>query len=178
MRYACFALFAVLTALTSACETSDETRAVFDNEYPARESRSPDRVVLYKGWWSVAQLAAPVLPGAESDAVRVVNGSDYAYALLAIGWDPASGRSPTRVIPIRTNTPLSVARGETLFIDISDATTLGNCLTGQPLSQDDADFITQRIFPGPFTGLHYDAASCTTTRLAAGAGEAGAGGAE
>ncbi len=163
MRYACFALFAVLTGLTSGCETSDETVAVFDNEYPASESAAPDSVVVYEGWWSVAQLAAPVLPGAESEPVRVVNGSDYAYALLAIGWDPAAGSAPTRVLPVRTRAQLSVARGNTLHIEISDVTTLGDCLSGEALSQDDADFITQRIFPGAFTGVQYDAATCTTS---------------
>ncbi len=177
MRYACFALCAALAVFASACETSDETRAVFDNEYPASDRVLPDSVVVYEGWWSVAQLTAPVLPGAESDPVRVVKGSDFAYALLAIGWDPASDTLPKRVLPIRSSAQLSVARGDTLPIEISDETTLGNCLSGQPLSQNDADFITQRIFPSAFTGLQYDAAKCATSPLVSdGSAEAGAGG--
>ena len=178
MSHLSFAAFSVLCLFAIGCETSEQTQAVFDNEYAASDRVSGNGVVVYEGWWSVAQLTAPVLPGAESDPVRVVKGSDYAYALLAIGWDAASSISPTQVIPIRTKTVLSVARGDTLHIEISPATTLGDCSSGEPLSQDDADFITQRIFPGAFKGLHYDAATCTTSPLrGASSGEAGAGGA-
>jgi hypothetical protein len=106
--------------------------------------------------------------------VRVVKGSDYAYALLAPGWDPESGSPPSALLPVRTISKLSVDRGDTLRIVISDATVLGNCATGTPLAQADADFITQRIFPGEFVGQHYDAASCTVSAVSdSGAGGAG-----
>ena len=52
------------------------------------------------------------------------------------------------------------ASGSTLAL-VSDATFVGSCAAGQPLSQDDADLVTQRIFPGDFAGLTYDARTCT-----------------
>jgi hypothetical protein len=162
--------------LLPACETSDATQAVFDNEYPVSDAGASASVTLYRGWWSVAQLSEPVLAGAESDPLRVVQGSDYAYALLAPGWDPESGSPPATLLPVRTSAKLSVARGDTLRITISDATAVGNCAAGLPLSQADADFITQRIFPGEFAGQSYDAASCTASPISAGGagGQAGA----
>jgi hypothetical protein len=177
MKYAFLASALVLCGtLLSACETSDPTQAVFDNEYPASDAGSRASVTLYRGWWSVAQQTEPVLAGAESDPLRVVKGSDFAYALLAPGWDPESGTLPATLLPVRTKEKLSVARGDTLRIAISDATVLGNCATGSPLTQTDADVITQRIFPAEFAGQSYDAAACTASSTAA-SGAGGQGGA-
>ncbi len=148
--------------LLAACDTSDPTQAVFVNAYPANDGGPARNVILYKGWWSVAQLTEPVPPSAESDPVRVVKGTGFAYALLAPGWDPESGAPPSILIPVRTRTELTAARGNTLQIEISDATTLGNCAAGEPLSQTDADLITQRIFPAEFDNVVYDAATCKT----------------
>lgn len=36
---------------------------------------------------------------------------------------------------------------------------------GSALTQDQADFITQLVFPRVFAKVHYDAATCTTTPL-------------
>lgn len=169
-------MLVLCASLLSACETSDATQAVFDNQYPVTDAAAVGSVVIYKGWWSVAELRDPVAAGSESDPLRVVKGTDYAYALLAIDWDPASGTTPEMLLPVRTNAKLTADRGDTLHIGISDLTVLGNCLTGKPLSQEDADFITQRIFPGEFAGQGYDAATCTVT-AATDSGAAGAGGA-
>lgn len=167
---------ALCVACVPACETSDATQAVFDNQYPVTDAGAADSVVIYKAWWSVAELSAPVAAGAESAPLRVVKGTDYAYALLAVGWDPASGTVPTTLLPVRTSAQLTADRGDTLEIQISDATVLGNCFTGKPLAQADADFITQRIFPTEFAGQSYDATTCTLS-LARDGGEAGASGA-
>jgi hypothetical protein len=43
------------------------------------------------------------------------------------------------------------------------------------LSQSDADFITQRIFPGEFATVRFDAATCVASSLTD-SGAAGAGG--
>jgi hypothetical protein len=43
---------------------------------------------------------------------------------------------------------LPVGRSDTLTIAVSDGTFDGNCAAGSTLSQDDADFIMQRIFLG------------------------------
>jgi hypothetical protein len=148
----------VLTAALAlaACDTSDPTSAVVDNAYPAP-------TVVYKVWWSVTLFADPVAAGAESDANRVVPGSDYAYALLAPNGDPTSSTPPATLIPVRTKGPLAVARGDTLHIAISDATVDGDCVAGSHLSHDEAQFIVQRIFPGEFAGADYDETTCTTT---------------
>ena len=44
---------------------------------------------------------------------------------------------------------------------ISDQSFTGHCGANTPLAQDDADYIAQRIFPGEFGGLVYDAKTCT-----------------
>lgn len=58
----------------------------------------------------------------------------------------------------------------TLHIPVSDASFAGNCAAGGVLTQSQADFITQIVFPDVFGGFTYDAATCTTTPL----GDAGA----
>ncbi len=139
-----------LLPLLFGCNTSDSTSAVLSNEYPpASDAGSADSMPVYKGWWSVAQFPAPVAAGQVSDPVRVVQGSDYGYALLAPGWDPASSTPPKALVPLRSAQKISVARGDTLTFVVSDDATVGNCAAGKPLAQEDADFITQRIFPGP-----------------------------
>ena len=177
MKQALFSLIGCL--LLTACETPDPTQAVFDNAYPASEAGAAGSVVLYKGWWSVAQLTEPVEAGAESDPVRIVKGTDFAYALLALGWDRESGAPPSILIPVRTRTELTAMRGDTLHIEISDATTLGNCAAGEPLAQTVADLVTQRIFSAEFENVTYDAATCMGAPISDGgapgpAGDAGA----
>jgi hypothetical protein len=158
--------------LLAGCATSDPTTAVLLNQYPvATDASTSVATTVYQAWWDVALFAAPIPAGQISDPVRVVQGTDYAYALLAPGWDSTSGTPPSRLIPIRSSHELTATRGDTLNIVISDATTVGNCAAGEPLSQTDADFITQRIFPGPFSDLRYDPASCTSSPAPADAGE-------
>ena len=160
----------------SGCNTSEPTMAVLSNQYPsASDAGSPDSMAVYKGWWAVAQFPDPVAAGQVSDPVRVVEGSDYGYALLAPGWDPESGTLPPSLVPLRSAQKIEVARGDTLTFVVADDATVGNCAAGKPLAQDDADFITQRIFPGAFVGQTYDAAHCLTSP--ASGGEAGAAGA-
>jgi hypothetical protein len=71
-----------------------------------------------------------------------------------------------------------------LSIPVEDTTFAGNCATGSFLSQQEADFITQVVFPsaqqgagweaGPggehipnlFAGLRYDAATCALSPIA------------
>jgi hypothetical protein len=156
--------------LVLGCETSDPTSAVLNNEYPAGGDPSA-AVAVYKAWWSVALFAAPVAAGAASDSVRVVPGSDYAYALLAPGWDPTSDTPPAALIPVRTAVELAVDRGDTLSIVISDSTTVGNCSAGKPLAAEDASFIVERIFPGEFVGVAYDPATCTAVPVADAGGD-------
>lgn len=148
----------------SGCDTSEATQAVLANEYPAPGAAPfADSMVVYKGWWAVAQFPGPLAPGQVSDTVRVVEGTDYGYALLAPGWDASLGAPPSHLIPVRSVQELSVARGDTLNFAVSDTATVGNCAAGNPLAQADADFITQRIFQSEFRNLVYDAASCSAS---------------
>jgi hypothetical protein len=154
-----FVLYLLLGA--SACETEDATFAVVDDDYIAPpDGAAYAGVTVYKVWWSTALFDAPLGPGEESSSQRVVTSDETAYALLAPGWNPSSGAPPTQLVPVRSKTTLSVKRGDTLHVRVSDITMTGNCGAGQPLSQDDADFITQRIFPGDFAGGTYDASAC------------------
>jgi hypothetical protein len=155
-----------LLALGTGCETDNATHAIVANTYPV----VADGSTVYRLWWTTTLFHEPIVPGATSDEQRVVNDRDYAYALVAYGWDVASHKRPEHLLAMRSNSQLSVERGQTLHIRVDDQTFLGNCAAGQPLSQDDADFITQRIFPGDFAGLTYDAASCETSPLAADGG--------
>lgn len=151
--------------LLAGCETADATYALVDDGYPA----VPDggdasaEVSVFKVWWSVALLDDPVAPGQEGPEHRVVTANDTAYALLAPGWDPSMAAPPTTFIPVRSNAKLYVARGDTLHILVNPGTMTGDCAAGKPLTQEDADFITSRIFPGEFANVRYDAATCTAS---------------
>jgi hypothetical protein len=158
--------------VASACETSEPTEAVIDNAYSASDARG--NVTVYAGWWSVAAFFDPVPAGAESAPVRVVKGTAPAYLLLARAWDPAES-APAALVPVRTRSALTVERGDTLHIRVAPETVDGDCATGAPLSQDDADFITQRIFPGAFSNEVYDAATCTSSPAGDGSGGAPSG---
>lgn len=152
------ALAALLLALPG-CETEDPTRVLVENGYP-----EASKLVVYKVWWEVTLFTEPVLPGGTSSEQRGVPQADTAYALLAPGWDPESGTPPTTFLPLKSKALLRVSRGDTLRIDVSDATFFGNCAANQALTQEDADFITTRIFPGELANTRYDAATCTAAR--------------
>ena len=161
------ALGLLLVACVAACETPDPTKAVVENAYPVvPEGGAPAdaRVVVYKAWWAATLFGDPVAPGETSDEQRSVPETDFVYALLAPGWDPASVAPPTKLIAVKSKAKVSAPRGDTLRIVVSDGTFAGNCAAGQPLSQDDAEVITTRIFPGEFANLAYDARTCTSRR--------------
>lgn len=165
---------ALWSPLVFGCNTSEPTSAVLSNEYPeTSEASLSESTPVYKGWWEVAQFPVPVSAGQVSDPVRIVPGSDYGYALLAPGWDIESGTLPTSLIPVRSAQQLSVARGELLTFVVSEEATSGDCRAGHPLTQEQADYITQRIFPDEFANLTYDAQTCTTSAVPSAEGGAG-----
>jgi len=164
----CVATLCAGTSLVvTACDTETATYAAVENGF----AELPDggnlatRIIVYKTWWETTLFTEPVLPTATSGELRTVPERDTAYALLAPGWDPESGGPPTTLIPVRSKELLAVGRGEVLRILVSDATFSGNCAANQALSQEDADFITQRIFPGEFAELTYDAKTCTAASV-------------
>jgi hypothetical protein len=159
---------AAMTASLVACETPDPTMALVENAYPVPSDPgdSAAQVVVYKAWWATTLFNEPVVPGAASDQERSVPESDFVYALLAPGWDPGSGSRPTKLIAVKSKQKIAATRGDTLHIVVSDGTFAGSCDAVQVLSQEDADFITQRIFPGDFADTTYDAKTCTSTPVA------------
>jgi hypothetical protein len=159
----------VLVGLLGApgCETENATTVVVDNDYPP----IPDggdvgkEMTVFKVWWVTSFMPDPVSPGNQGQPQRTVPNSDFAYAVLVPGWDPSAATAPMKLVAATSTVKLGVARGDVLHVQVSDTTFHGNCAVGQSLPQDDADFITQRIFPGDFAGVAYDAKSCTTTAV-------------
>ncbi len=162
------------------CDTEDPTMVVVDNDFP----QVPDggdaasETTVFKVWWATSLMPDPVAPGAEGQPQRTVPDADFAYAVLARGWDPSSSSAPTKLLAAKSLVILGAARGDTLHVHVSEGTFAGDCTAGQPLSQDDADFIATRIFPAEFAGMTYDAATCGASGAPDGAGGApdGAGG--
>jgi hypothetical protein len=147
-----------------ACDTETATTCLVENGYPAvpPEGPSANQTIVYRAWWVATYYAEPVPGGASSTEERAVPAIDFAYALLAPGWDPASAAPPSKLIVVKSKAPLGIARGETLRIVVSDQSFAGSCAAQQPLVQAEIDFITQSIFPGEFAGATYDARTCTT----------------
>lgn len=121
----------------------DATMLVVDNGYA-------DSTVVDALWWSETYVPDGVSAGHESPAYRTVPGDDIAYVVL---------ERDGRVFVAETAKPVSVERQDTLHITISPTTLVGDCATST-LTQAQADFITQRIFPTRFEGAIYDAATC------------------
>lgn len=156
MRNAHLATLLLVTALLPACATESPTEAIVANGYGDASDLS-----LYRVWYATTLFRDPLGPGEASAPERTVPGTAMAYAVLAVGWDPSSSATPTEFVPVESRARLAVDRGDTLRIDVSDRTFDGRCGGSRPLSQSDADFITQRIFPAEFAGVTYDAPTCT-----------------
>jgi hypothetical protein len=158
-----------------ACDTEDPTMVVADNDYPVLPDGGDPalEMTVFKVWWATSLLPDPVLAGSEGQPQRTVPGTDFAYAVLAPGWDPSSQTPPSRFVAVKSATTLGASRGDTLHVHVSDDAFRGDCAAGRPLSQEDADFITQRIFPGEFSGKTYDAATCTASPTVGDAADAG-----
>lgn len=167
----------VLT-LALGCETESPSTAVVENAFPVpMDGGDPSQqLTVYRVWYSTTLFLDPVSPGQVSDPQRTVPGSDYAYALLAVGWDPSSTAPPATLIALRSSEKFPVKLGDVLDIRVSDDAFVGNCAAGKALSQADADFITQRIFPGSFANLQYNSVTCTSTTLAVDGGAEDGGG--
>jgi hypothetical protein len=146
----------------SGCGDAAHTYVSLDNHYPA----SKTSLVVYQGWWQAVPFSTPILPGGSSGPVATVAASDNtAYIVLAPGWDPTGNAPPTSVIVMQSKTGFAVHLKDTLHIPVDDEHFAGNCLAGSHLTQKQADFITQFVFPGTFGAIRYDAATCTATPI-------------
>jgi hypothetical protein len=156
----------LLTALpATGCANVDTpyTYVVIDNNYPPY---APVPLVVYQAHWQAVAVTTPVPPSTSSGPLSTVPASDNtAWVALAPGWDPSSSSPPVSFIVMQSRSGFAVGLNGTLHIPVDDADFEGNCATGSPLSQSQADFITQLVFPTLFQGLQYDAATCTTTSV-------------
>jgi len=137
--------------LLLACETEAPTKGVVVNGFTADQD-----LVVHRVWWESTYFANPLRPGETSPEERTVPETGIAYAVIE--------RKDQSFVVMKSKEPLSVARGELLYIVVSDETFTGNCAANAPLSQEDAEFLTVRIFPGEFANAKYDAKTCTTSR--------------
>jgi hypothetical protein len=152
---------ALIAPFATGCDTPS-TNVIVDNDYPV--SATP-ALVVYRAFWQAVELRAPIAPGSSSDAETTVAASpNTAYAVLAPGLDPTAGApAPTSFVVLQSRQGFAVHWNSTLHIPVDDTTFAGNCAAGSVLSQEQADFITERVFACDFAGLHYDAATCTAT---------------
>jgi len=167
--YAPLAL-AVFATLALGC-TAPQTNVVLQNDYPTGQTAP---LVVYGAAWQAVTFTSAVPPGSSSTPQSTVPASaNTAYVVLAPGWnatsdatsDPTSTTRPTSLVVLQSRDGFAVNLGDTLHIPVSDATFTGNCATGSVLTQAQADFITQLVFPSTFASLRYDAATCTTTQI-------------
>jgi hypothetical protein len=150
-----------LALLAAGCDHYGAPAVVLDNEYPPSAA---EPLVVYAAAWQAVTFPAPIPPGTSSDPQTSVAASDNtAYLVLAPGWDPTSSSAPTAFVVMQSVAGYGVHLGQTLHIPVNDSTFVGNCASNHLLTQQQADFITQLVFPSVFAGLSYDAATCTTT---------------
>jgi hypothetical protein len=151
-------------SIMSGCD-SPSTDVLLANQYPASSG-----FVVFDAFWQAVSLAnpeCPVEPGDSSAAQSTVAASDNtAYVVIAPGYTGScdgGAATPASQLVLQSRQGFSVHTNTTLTIPVDDTTFAGNCAAGSTLSQDQADFITTRVFAADFAGLHYDAATCTTT---------------
>ena len=150
--------------LAIACDQEPDTSVIVDNAYPPSTTAA---MVVYHAYWQAVSFQTPIPPGSSSVPQSTVPASDNtAYVVVAPGWDPASSTPPTSLVVLQSRSGFDVHLGGTLHVPVDDTTFAGNCASGSFLSQAQADFITELVFPADFAPLRYDAASCTTTRIA------------
>jgi hypothetical protein len=161
------ALLLSAAGAASGCDAPPTATVTLANEYPV--SKNP--LVVYDAYWqAVSFRGAAIFPGSSSAAQNTLSCSaNTAYVVVAPGWDPTSGAPPASLLVLQSRGDgFGVDLGDALTIPVDDTTFQGNCAAGSPLTQAQADFITQRVFPGDFTNLHYDATTCVTTAIADG----------
>jgi len=145
--------------LCLGCGDAPHTYVALDNAYPASS-----KLVVYEGFWLAVPFPHPIPPGGSSGPQSTVAASDNtAYVILAPGWDPTTSAGPTSLVVMQSRSGLAVHMNDTLHIPVDDAHFAGNCAAGSHLTQQQADFVTQLVFPSTFASFRYDAATCTTT---------------
>lgn len=139
--------FVAVLAAWCGCD-APSTKVVVDNDYAAP-------LVVERAFWQAVAFATPIAPGASSEAEDTVAASaNSAYVVLS---------APSGLVVLQSRAGFAVHTNQTLHIGVDDDRFAGNCAVGSTLSQDEADFITTRVFADLFAGLRYDAATCMTS---------------
>jgi hypothetical protein len=163
-------LTCALWIFAAGCDTP-QTNVVVDNRYPPSQANA---LVVYHAFWQAVSFTSPIPPGSSSDPQSAVAASaNTAYVILAPGWNPAAdggSATPTSFVVLQSRDGFGVHLDTTLHIPVDDSAFAGNCAAGSFLTQEQADFITQRVFQGDFAGLRYDASTCATTPATGGGG--------
>lgn len=153
-----YALIAALLAV-SGCDTP-HTSVIVENRYSTSE---PTPFVVYKAHWLATRFEDPLLPGEVSAEQTSFSASpNTAYALIAPGWDPAAG-APTSFLLLQSRGDFALSFNDTLRIPIDDAHFTGNCAVRSRLTQEQAEFIAQQVFPSDLSSFKYDALTCKTS---------------
>jgi hypothetical protein len=159
------ALALVVASQTGACIDKPYTFVVLENDYPA-SSKTP--LTIYGAYWESIFFPTSIPAGTSSTPQDAIPASgNTAYVVLAPGWSVDASAQPTSFIVLQSRSGLTVHLYDTLDIQVDDTTFEGNCAAGSFLTQAQADFITQIVFSSVFAGMHYDAATCTTTPVLA-----------
>ena len=104
----------------------------------------------------------PLGPGTSSPPQSTVPCcTNSAWVVLVPGRNPTSSKPPTTYVLLESRRGFAVNLSDTVHIPVDDGNFAGNCSADAALSQSD-DFITARMFANVFSGLRYDAATCTT----------------
>jgi hypothetical protein len=150
-------------SLVGGCDTPSTT-VVLANDYPPSTTNP---FVIHGAFWQAVSFPTPISPGtATAPHDTVAASANTAYVVVAPGWNPTAdggAATPTSFIVLESLLGFDVHWNSTLRIAVDDATFVGNCDAQSFLTQPEADFITERVFASTFAGLHYDAATCTTT---------------
>jgi hypothetical protein len=143
----------------AACRGPEISHVEMRNSY-ASDGGAP----IYQGFWQAVPFSGPIAPGMTTAPQFTVAASENtAYAVLAPGWNGSSAPPPASLVVLQSRQGFAVDLGQTLQIPVDDTTFIGDCASGSPLTQSQADFITQRIFATTFASVEYDAATCTST---------------
>ena len=145
--------------LALGCD-SPVTNVVLDNEYPTASA-----FIIYEAAWQAVSFQDPIPPGTSSTQSTVPASTNEGYVVLAPGWDLTSATPPTSFIVMQSQSGFSVHLNETLHIPVDDTAFVGNCGAGSFLTQEQADLITQLVFPGDFASVRYTASTCTTSQV-------------
>jgi len=157
-----------LAAWAAGCDARPQTTVVVDNQYAPSPTGA---LVIHDAYWQAVSFKDPIPPGTSSDPQNTVPASaNTAYVVLAPGWDPDASTPPASFVVMHSRGGFDVHLNDSLHIPVDDTTFIGNCAAGSFLSQTQADFITQFIFPTTFAPFRYDATNCTTTAIADDAG--------